>query len=207
MSVTEVLSDVVKDAAFYRRSGGGLTLSGGEPLASPDFTHALLVRAKKDYDLNTAMETSFFAPADIVDKITQFIDHVLVDIKLADGFRHREAAGVDNSLILDNIRRTAAQRTGDTTMLIRFPMIPGVNDDEENISAVARFINSLPRSVPLEVLPYHEFGRGKFSNLDGDYPLAGCGTAVPGKESVKAVEEIFRQKGVPVVHSHKICGV
>jgi pyruvate formate lyase activating enzyme len=201
MNVTEVLDNVVKDAAFYKRSGGGLTLSGGEPLASPDFAYALLVQAKKDYGLDTAMETSFFAPPGIVDKITQFVDHLLVDIKLADNSRHREAAGVDNGLILDNIRRAAAQRPAGKTMLIRFPMIPGINDDEQNISAVAEFMQSLPRSLPLEVLPYHEFGRGKFSNLDRDYPLADCGTAAPGKESLDAVEEIFRQKGVRVIHS------
>ncbi|MDR1626612.1 MAG: glycyl-radical enzyme activating protein [Spirochaetia bacterium] len=200
MSAREVLDDVAKDAAFYRRSGGGLTLGGGEPLASPGFARALLERAKKDHGLDTAMETSFFAPPGIVDKITQFVDHLLVDIKLADSSRHREAAGVDNGLILDNIRRAAAQRPAGT-MLLRFPMIPGVNDDGENISAVAEFITGLPQGLPLEVLPYHEFGRGKFGNLDREYPLAGCGMAAPGKESVEALEEVFRRKGVRVVHS------
>jgi pyruvate formate lyase activating enzyme len=201
MSVKEVLDDVAKDLAFYRRSGGGLTLSGGEPLASPDFACALLAGAKENYNMNTAMETSFFARPEIVDKITQFVDHLLVDMKLADTGRHREATGVDNGIILDNIRRVAAHRSAGKTMLIRFPMIPGINDDGPNIRAMAEFIGSLPRNVPLEVLPYHEFGRGKFSSLDRLDPLADCGIARPERESVNMVEEIFRQNGVQVVHS------
>ncbi|MDR1933612.1 MAG: glycyl-radical enzyme activating protein [Spirochaetales bacterium] len=201
MSVTEILDTAAKDAAFYRRSGGGLTLSGGEPLAAENFTLALLKAAKEDYALDTAMETSFCAPEQTVDRIAPWVDHLMVDIKLMDPLRHRQAAGADNAVILRNIRRVAAERPAEKSFTIRFPLIPGLNDDERNFEEMARFITGLDRAVAFEVLPYHEFGRGKYANAGRAYPLAEKNIPPPGKEAVDAAEEYFRQKGVQVVHT------
>jgi pyruvate formate lyase activating enzyme len=208
MSSREILEDVAKDAAFYRRSGGGLTLSGGEPLAAGDLAFDLLKMAKEEYALGTAMETSFFAPEETVDRISPWVDHLIVDLKLMDPLRHKAAAGVDNALILRNIRRAAAQRPAavgplpaEKTLTLRFPLVPGVNDDAENCEAMAEFITGLGREVPFEILPYHEFGRGKYISLGRPYLLAGKNIPPPEKEAVCAAEEYFRKKGVRVVHT------
>jgi pyruvate formate lyase activating enzyme len=198
MTVAEVLEEVRKDAAFYRRSGGGLTLSGGEPLSSPGFSLALLKRAKEDYGLDTAVETSFFAPPETAEAILPYVRHILADIKLMDSRRHREATGVDNSLILENIRRAASSGA---SLVIRFPLIPGINDDEENLSAMAEFLAGLERPLPLEILPYHEFGRGKFESLGLSYPLADRNIAAPEKEKIDKTEDFLRRKGVQVIHT------
>jgi pyruvate formate lyase activating enzyme len=198
MTASEVLEEVQKDAAFYRRSGGGLTLSGGEPLHSPGFTLALLKRAREDYALDTAVETSFFAPPETAEAILPYARYILADIKLMDPRRHREATGVDNSLILENIRRAVSSGA---SIVIRFPLIPGINDDEENLNAMAEFLVGLERPLPLEILPYHEFGRGKFENLGISYPLANRKIAAPEKEEIDKVEDFLQRSGVRVIHT------
>jgi len=197
MTVGEVLDDVVRDEAFYRRSGGGLTLSGGEPLFCSGFCLALLKKAKEDYGLDTAVETSLYAPPEIVEKMLFYTDHVLADIKLMDSSRHREYTGRDNSLILDNLRLAAARGAD---LLVRFPLIPGINDDEENLNAMAEFLESCA-SPPLEILPYHEFGRGKFFNLGRAYPLADKKITLPDREKINRAEEFLRARAVRVVHT------
>jgi pyruvate formate lyase activating enzyme len=108
---------------------------------------------------------------------------------------------VDNELILRNIRRAAANRPAEKSLTLRFPLVPGVNDDVENCGAMAEFITGLGREVPFEILPYHEFGRGKYTNLGRPYLLAAKNILAPEKEAVHAAEEYFRQKGVRVVHT------
>jgi pyruvate formate lyase activating enzyme len=198
MTVRQVLEEVQKDAAFYRRSGGGLTLSGGEPLSSPGFSLALLKRAQEEYAFDTAVETSFFAPPQTAEALFPYVRHILADIKLMDSRRHRECTGVDNALILENIRRAAFSGA---SLIIRFPFIPGINDDEENLNAMAEFLAGLERPVPLEILPYHEFGRGKFESLGLCYPLADRKIAAPGKEEIDRAEDFLRRKGVRVIHT------
>jgi pyruvate formate lyase activating enzyme len=198
MTVTQVLEEVRKDAAFYRRSGGGLTLSGGEPLGNPGFSLALLKKARKEYALDTAVETSFFAPPQTAEALLPYVCHILADIKLMDCRRHRECTGVDNGLILENIRRAASSGA---SLVIRFPLIPGINDDEENLNALAEFLAGLGRPVPLEMLPSHEFGRGKFESLGIPYPLADRKIAAPKKEKIDEAENFLRRRGVWVIHT------
>jgi len=197
MTVKEVLDDVAKDEAFYRRSGGGLTLSGGEPLLQADFCLALLQSAKQDYGFSTAIESSLYAPPEMVDKTLVYTDYLLADIKLMDAKKHKEYTGVDNTLILDNIRRIAASKTD---LIIRFPLVPGINDDQENLNKMAEFLVSLAKPPALEILGYHEFGRGKYNSLGKTYPMTDI-TVSPNKEKMDFVENFLRDKGVLVVRT------
>ena len=201
MTVEEVLENVAKDEAFYRRSGGGLTVSGGDPLASPEFLEELLRTAKEKYQLNTAIETSLYAPWEKVERVLPYLDNLFTDIKLIDSRRHQEVVGVPNEPILENIRSVVQALPAGASMTIRFPMIPTINDDEENIRGIARFLKSLPKQLPIEVLPYHEFGRAKYESLRIPYPLAGKGIQPPEQEQVQHVESLFQQEGVATVHT------
>ena len=197
MTVTEVLREVKKDEAFFRRSGGGLTLSGGEPLANPAFTLALLERARKE-GLDTAVESTLFAPQETVDSMLALANHVLADIKLMNPVRHKEFTGVDNSLILENMRRAASSAVN---LLARFPLVPGVNDDEENLNEMAEFLTSLGRKVPLEILPYHELGRSKFFSLGLPWPMADRNSTPPEKKGIDEAEDFLRARGVEIVRT------
>ncbi|MBN2131976.1 MAG: radical SAM protein, partial [Sedimentisphaerales bacterium] len=145
---------------FYEESGGGMTISGGEPLAQPEFVEALLAGARR-YGWHTAVDTSAYAPADVVDRLADRADLWLVDVKHMDDAKHREWTGVGNSEILDNIGRlTRAARA----VWLRLPLAPGFNDSEENIAATGRF--AVERGLcRIDVLPYHSGGKDKARRL------------------------------------------
>lgn len=199
MPVGDILREVNKDAVFYKRSGGGMTVSGGDPLANPKFLSALLRQAKEQYGLNVTLETSLYADTESVRAIIPYVDHVYADIKLFDNTRHERVIGVPNGRILDNIRLLAGELPKDKSLVLRFPLIPSINDDEENITATAAFIKSLGREVRLEVLPYHEFGRGKYTALGREYPLTERGIPAPDKEHVARIERMFTDAGIGII--------
>jgi len=199
-SAQELLDDAAKDLVFYKRSGGGLTESGGEPLAQPEFSAALLAGAKV-LGMSTAVETSCYAPADAVRRVLSRADNVFIDLKLCDPRRHQEATGVDNSQILSNIRLAAAELPESVKLVLRMPVIPDFNDDEENIRQSAEFILSLDRLVPLELLAYHEFAKGKYAGLGKEYEPASMGIAPPSKERMEQVADAFQMRGVSIINT------
>ncbi len=180
MSVEEVLAEVVKDRAFYTTSGGGMTLSGGEPLFQPAFTRELL-RAAKAEGLHTALDTSGYARWELYEAALPYVDLVLFDLKHPEPTAHQVGAGVDNALILDNLRRLAASPV---EILVRVPVIPGFNAGPEVIGAMARLLASLPRPVPMELLPYHRLGEGKYTSL---------GQAAPEQQSTPPEAELLEE--------------
>ena len=200
-TVKEVLDDVAKDEIFYARSGGGLTVSGGEPLMNPEFLFELLRRAKEEYHLNTAMETTCFAPQEIVRKMLPYLDNVFCDVKLIDSARHQAVVGVPNEQILSNIRMIAGEYGDRVKLTLRMPIIPGFNDDPENIEGTSRFIKSLPGEIPLELLPYHAFGKAKYNALGKHYPLEESEIEPPSKERVEELEKSFERLGVHIIHT------
>ena len=200
MSVNEILDCVGKDEAFYRRSGGGLTVSGGEPLAYAGFLLQLLKKAKDEYMLNTAIESACYASAETLRSVIDFIDHFLVDIKLIDSMRHQKVLGVPNELILKNIR-TIADDYPDKQLVLRMPVIPTINDDRENILGISRFLAGLNRQIPIELLPYHEFGTAKYAGIGEVYSLDCGAVAVPDKEYMSRIEAMFIEAGVSVIHT------
>lgn len=169
MSVTEVIRIVEEDSRFYARSGGGLTLSGGEPLCQATFVERLL-RMARSRGIDTALETSGLCPWEDLERVCPHVNQVLFDVKTMDPEKHREATGVGNQRILANLH-DLPRAFPRLSIVVRTPVIPGFNDAPEDIEAIVDFLNGLPGSVTYELLPYHRFGEPKYRQLDKEYPL------------------------------------
>jgi pyruvate formate lyase activating enzyme len=167
-SVDDVLKVVEQDAAFYTRSSGGMTLSGGEPLLQADFALALLREARRRR-IKTAVETCGMVPWKTMEAAAQYLNYVLYDIKHMDSAVHQEQTGRPNEAILDNFRQLAGL-VPETPILARTPVIPGFNDSEEAIAAIAEFVKPYP-NVRFEMLPYHRLGTQKYLFLDRVPPM------------------------------------
>jgi pyruvate formate lyase activating enzyme len=170
MTVSEVLDEVEKDASFYRNTGGGITLSGGECLLQPDFSAALLEEAHKR-GINTAIETAGNVPWAYMEKVLQHVDTMLHDHKLTIPERHKKWIGASNERILANFKK-AYETFPNVEFIARTPLIPGVNADEEHIRAVLAFIRPHKNVIDYEILPYHRFGLGKYELLGEVYDLS-----------------------------------
>jgi pyruvate formate lyase activating enzyme len=169
MTVDEVLDEVAQDGSFYRESGGGMTLSGGECLLIPDFSAALLAEAHRR-GINTAIETAGNVPWRFFEQVLPHVDVVLHDRKVTDPERHKKWCGVDNARINANFEKAYATFP-DTKFIARTPLIPGVNDDEEHIRAVLASIRPYPNVIDYELLPYHRYGESKYGFLGRVYEL------------------------------------
>ncbi len=187
MTVDEVLDEVEKDASFYRNSGGGMTLSGGECQLQPDFAAALLEGAH-ERGINTAIETAFNVPWSFCEKVLPHVDTVLHDHKLTIPERHKKWTGVSNERILANYKK-AYETFPDADFIARTPLIPGVNADEEHIRAVLAFIRPYKNVIDYELLPYHRFGLGKYESLGVVYELDDYKT--PSDELVAHLQAII----------------
>lgn len=190
----EVLSEVLKDNVFFDQSGGGVTFSGGEPLMQPEFLESTM-RLSKEAGLMTAVDTSGFAPWEVIERIIPFCDLFLYDIKHMDDAVHRELVGVSNGLILENLGRLT--RTG-KEVVARLPVIPGVNDQSTNIENTAEFLSSLGISE-ITVLPYHDIGKEKYERLGRDYALVGL--SEPSDRDIERVVRMLRGFGLRVAVS------
>jgi pyruvate formate lyase activating enzyme len=187
----EVFRIVKKDADFYWNSGGGVTASGGEPLAQPDFVAALFKLCQDD-GIDTCIETSGCASAESLGKVLPYTSLVLFDVKLADAESHRKWTGVSNEEILRNLR--IALHSG-APVTIRVPLIPGINDLSRELKKIAGIAaNSLKKPGKVELLPYHRFGTGKYQQLDREYELPEL-TTQKAPEIQKA-KELFESYGL-----------
>jgi pyruvate formate lyase activating enzyme len=167
MTAGEVLAEVESDIPFFDESGGGVTFSGGEPMMQPDFLLELL-QGCKQRELRTALDTSGFTPWEKLQAVAPFVDLFLYDIKLIDAEKHRRYMGVSNQIILENLHRLAALGK---TIFIRVPLIPGINDDAENLEQLAQLAVSLPAVKRVDLLPYHHAAMGKYDTLEKNYAL------------------------------------
>lgn len=170
VTVREVMETVVKDRPYYRRSGGGLTLSGGESLLQPEFASALL-RAAKEAGINTALESTACAPFENIGKLLPWLDTYLLDIKHMNADKHRKFTGKTNRLILENAEKIA--RSGAAELVIRVPVIPGFNDTKKEIEEIAAFARGLWGVRKVHLLPYHRLGQDKYTGLGRKYELEG----------------------------------
>ena len=168
-TVDEVLRLVEEDGAFYVRSGGGLTVTGGEPLSQPTFVVALLAAAHSR-GLHTALETSGLCPWQALEAVAPHLDEVFYDIKCIDPDTHARTTGVSNARILDNFRRLRRQFP-ELPVTIRTPVVPGVNDSAEAVQAIVDFVEHAGGAAAYELLAYHRFGEGKYAKLGRRYPL------------------------------------
>lgn len=186
MKVMDVIDQVESDASFYTRSGGGLTLSGGEPLAQPEFAIALLREAKHRY-LKTAIETAGLVKREVFLEAAKYLNYILMDIKCIDPVKHKKFTGVDNTLILENFK---ALRDAFPKMQIRVrtPVVPGFNDTEEDIQAIVDFLKG--HDVDYEPLAYHRLGQQKYTNTGREYLL---GDVSLPQETFAALQQVAGQ--------------
>ena len=187
MTVSEVMSSIERDVVFFEESGGGVTFSGGEPLAQFSFLIGLL-KACKALEIHTALDTSGYAPWKSIDTIRGDVDLFLYDLKIMDDTRHRTFTGVPNGLILHNLR--ALSERGHHIAL-RVPIIPGVTDDDQNLNEIGKFAASLPHLDRLDILPYHPSAVGKYERLGKPYHLAE--TRTPDDERMAEIAHLFEQ--------------
>ena len=166
MSVDDVMAEVLPDIPFYAASGGGVTLTGGEPLAQPDFALAL-AQAAKAAGIHVALDTSGHVSWEMLARFLPAVDLFLYDFKAADSARHKELTGVDNALILANLEKLAAARA---RIFLRCPLVPGVNDDAHHLEAIAALTGRLPSIEEVTLEPYHPLGLEKCRKF-GKTPL------------------------------------
>lgn len=165
MSIDDVMAEIDRDSPFYADSGGGVTISGGEPLYQPRFVLSLLERCKqKGY--HTAISTSGHVAWSELERIAELVDLVLFDVKHMDSRQHRAGTGRSNRLIRDNLSRVASK----TDVWIRVPLIPGYNDSPDHLVKIAGLAKEVG-AKRLSLLPYHELGKGKYGRLGMQYPL------------------------------------
>lgn len=192
-TVDAVMEEVLKDKIFYENSGGGMTISGGEPLMQFDFTLALL-KAAKNENLHTCIETCGFAPKEHIEALAPFVDIFLYDYKETDREKHKAFTGVSNETILENLFCLDALGA---KMILRCPIIPTKNERPDHFSGIAKTANRLKNILEIHIEPYHPLGSGKASLLGKEYPLEGL--SMPTEETVKAwIETISKETNIPV---------
>ena len=192
MSTQDVLYEIEKDLPFYGKDGG-VTLSGGECMASPAFSLEIL-RICRERGIGTSVETSLYAKPETADAFAEAANQIIADIKLIDSARHKAATGADNALILENIQRLVSSGAN---LLIRVPLIPGYTDDDGNIAGIARFVRSLGREVPVELLNFNPMCRDKYDALREAYAFSPDQREIP-QERVSELRHIFETLGVTV---------
>ena len=166
VTVDEIMPELLADENYFRRSGGGITLSGGEFLGQHEFA-AELLKTCQEHGLHTAVESTANASWEKIEAVLPYIDLYLMDIKHMDGAKHKEYTGVSNELILENAKRIA--KSG-VELIIRTPVIPGFNDTAEEIRAIAKFAATLG-AKEYHLLPYHRLGSDKYAGLGRNYSL------------------------------------
>lgn len=192
MTVEEVLAEVKKDKLFFDGSGGGMTISGGEALVHAEFSANLFAAARAE-GIHTAIETSSFAPREVIDRVFSHVELGLLDVKHMDSTEHRRLTGVPNERILENIRHIHDDLK--VPVILRVPTIPGYNDSVENISRVAAFAASLGADVSVNLLPYHRLGDSKSESLGHPRNL---GIEIPSGEHMEALKMCVERLGVRV---------
>jgi pyruvate formate lyase activating enzyme len=192
LTVAKVIEEVDKDAVFYWNSGGGVTLSGGEPTLQPKFALGIL-KACKERGIHTVMETCGYADWNVLDSLLKYLDWVYLDIKHILPSQHEKLTGKRNDLMLENCSKILKNYPR-ITLVARIPVIPGYNDSEENILETARFVSRMQGITRLELLPYHRFGLHMYEALLKDYALADVIT--PTAERMHELEELAKTCGI-----------
>lgn len=190
ITVEELMPRLIRDEFYYIRSGGGITLSGGECLCQPDFAPHIL-RASRELGYTTCIETTGYQEWSIIERYLPYLDYVLMDIKHTDSAKHKEYTGVSNELIKENARKFAQS---DVKLTIRVPVIPTFNNTVEEISDIAGFTASLPGVEELHLLPYHRLGQGKYDALGREYSMRGIEPMT--QEYMRMLLEAARRSGL-----------
>ena len=189
ISVAEVFEEIEKDIAYYKNSDGGVTVSGGEPLAQPDFVISLLKQCQKS-GLHTVVDTCGYAKQEVFKTVLRYTDFVFYDLKHANGLTHKKVTEVSNRRILNNLKLVAQTGMG---VIVRIPVISGINDSLEDMTAMAQYVAGLKAIREVNLLPYHRFGVGKYEMLDRAYRLDG--TLPPREAQLEELKKVFEACG------------
>jgi pyruvate formate lyase activating enzyme len=192
MTVAQVMVEIERDIPFFDESGGGVTFSGGEPLAQGDFLEALL-NACQESEIHTVLDTCGYAPWELLDRLRELVDLFLYDLKLMDDEKHCHYTGVSNALVIQNLRALAERGH---PIVLRVPVIPGINDDEENMQLLGAFAADLPHLVQVDLLPYHHSATSKYERLERSYGLNQI--SPPTEESMAKIAGLMRGFGLSV---------
>ncbi|MGE5632670.1 MAG: trans-4-hydroxy-L-proline dehydratase activase [Caulobacteraceae bacterium] len=190
VDVGYVMAQLEKDRIFYEESGGGVTFSGGEPLSQLEFLIELLEQCRKK-EIHTAIDTSGYAAPEVISRVGSLADLFLYDLKLIDDEKHKEYIGVSNKVIFENLELLS--KLG-KRIFIRIPLIPGINDDDENIKATAGIIHNTPGVSQVNLLPYHNMAADKYKRLDK--PNCLMEIMVPSKEYVEEISRKYLSYGI-----------
>ncbi len=183
----ELFQRISADALFYKNSEGGVTLSGGEPMSQAEFSTAIL-KLCAQHGIHTALDTTGFAPYELYEEILPHVNLFLYDLKHMDSAVHKRLTGVANELILSNAKKLAG---AGARFQMRVPIIPGFNDERDNLLEVGRFCESISGSIDvLQLLPYHPFGVSKYGRLQREYPMPES-VAPPGEEKMDDIKELM----------------
>lgn len=193
-TVDDILHEIEKDEVFYYRSGGGVTVSGGEPMAQPEFTGAIL-RACAQRGIHTAMETSAYGAWDHLARLIDSLDLIYVDIKHMDDAVHRRVTGVGNSPVLENLRKLMQERRR-PAVTVRVPVIPGINDAAQNLQRTADFVRRLGGIEGMELLPFHRYGLHSYEATGRICGLAAV--PAPSDERMRQLAAFVGSRGIPV---------
>jgi pyruvate formate lyase activating enzyme len=189
-TAAEVMAEVRRDTVFYDQSGGGVTFSGGEPLAQPEFLQELLTLSRR-HGIHAAVDTSGHAPWPALAAAAPLTRLFLYDLKLMDSEQHRRWTGAGNELILDNLARLSAEHDD---VMVRMPVIPGVNDDDANALRAAAFLCERTRVRQVVLLGYHATGEAKYARLGRAYELPGC--RPPAPDALARLAAIYAAAGL-----------
>ena len=193
VTVDEIMPEILADLPYYRRSGGGVTLSGGEVLCQAEFA-AELLRECKAAGLNTAIESAASLPFEKIELLLPYLDTYLMDIKHMDSQKHKEYTGKGNATILENARRVA--ESGACELIIRTPVVPTFNDTPEELLAISRFASSLKGVREHHLLPYHRLGSDKYKGLGRVYSMAEI--LPPAPEKMEYLKSVCEASGLKI---------
>ena len=193
MNVDDLMAEIERDIPFYDQSGGGVTFTGGEPLLQTEFLREVLEACKR-HNIHTIVDTSGNSTWTNIQFILPLVDLFLYDIKLMDARRHLQYTSVSNKKILDNLERLLSEGAH---VIVRIPLIPGVNDDEENLHSVGAYLSSIKHLEGVEVMPYHEIGLAKYQALGMHYKLGS--TLTPTDVEIRNIEQLLSGYGLHII--------
>ncbi len=192
-TVEEVIDEIEKEVLFYDESQGGVTFSGGEPLGQSRFLCALLEECRKR-EIHTTLDTTGWVSHRTFKSVIDKVDLFLYDLKIMDDQKHIEYTGVSNHPVLENLKTLSNLGK---KVIIRFPVIPGITDTEENIRAVGTFVSSLKNIEEIDLLPYHQTAEGKYRRLKRKNRMKEMGIVPPSDERMEEIRKLFKKYTAP----------
>lgn len=192
-TINELMIEIEKDRVFFEESGGGVTLSGGEPLMQYEFAYNLLYECK-NREINTCVDTTGYAKPEVIKKIADVTNLILFDLKHIDNVKHLKYTGVSNRIIIENLKILDSMGSN---LWIRFPLMPGLNDDESDLLRLMALLKSLNNNYPVSILPYHKIGSHKYDKFGIEHKIKSL--SEPDADYINEISNKFTSAGFEVL--------